>query len=76
MAKRRGISSIKLLVGLPAIILVAWLSIEIGLAYRAVQQATNGADAAALAAAARLPDGWEAMREDAILAASANPGPT
>ena len=76
MAKRRGISSIKLLVGLPAIILVAWFSIEIGLAYRAVQQATNGADAAALAAAARLPDGWEAMREDAILAASANPGPT
>ncbi len=73
--RRRGVSSIKLLVGLPAILTVAWMGIEFGLVLRAVQQAKIAADAAALAAAARLSSDFEIYSEAAVEAAAANRGP-
>ena len=73
---RRGISSIKLLVSLPAILAFAWLGLEFGLVLRAIQQAKIAADSAALAAAARLTSDFEVYGEAAIQAASANAGPS
>ena len=76
MRARRGISSIKLLVALPAILVSSWLGIEFGLVLRAIQQAKSAADAAALAAAARLTSDFETYGDAAVLAAAANPGPS
>lgn len=75
MQARRGISSIKLLVALPAILAFAWLGIEFGLVLRAIQQAKIAADSAALAAAARLNAEFEVYSLAAMTAANANPGP-
>ncbi|MCP4837260.1 MAG: hypothetical protein GY895_21150 [Phycisphaera sp.] len=74
MQARRGISSIKLLVSLPAILAFAWLGIEFGLVLRAVQQAKIAADSAALAAAARLDADFEVYTAAAMMAANANQG--
>ena len=76
MRARRGISSIKLLVALPAILAIAWLGIEFGLVLRAIQQAKIAADSAALAAAARLSSDFEIYGNAAIQAAAANRGPS
>ena len=76
MRARRGISSIKLLVALPAILSFAWLGLEFGLVLRAIQQAKTAADSAALAAAARLSSDFEIYGNAAILAAAANRGPS
>ena len=76
MRARRGISSIKLLVGLPAILAIAWLGIEIGLVLRTVQQAKTAADSAALAAAARLSSEFQIYGNAAVQAAAANRGPS
>ena len=72
MRARRGISSIKLLVALPAILSIAWLGLEFGLVLRAIQQAKIAADSAALAAAARLSSDFEIYGNAAIQAAAAN----
>lgn len=72
---RRGISSIQTLLALPTILSIAWLAVEIGLVIRAMQQASAAADAAALAAAARIPEGFDAMAASAIAAAAACQGP-
>lgn len=74
MTSRRGISSIKLLVALPAMIAFTWLGIEFGLVLRSLQQSKIAADAGALAAAARLPEAFAVFRDSAILATSGNPG--
>lgn len=72
---RRGLSSIKFVAGLPAILMMAWLGVEVGLGVRAMQQARTASDAIALAAAARARDGHEAARTDALAAAAASRGP-
>lgn len=72
---RAGVASIKVVVALPVVIMLTWLAAEIGLALRAYTQAKTAADAVALAAAARYPDGPEAAVVDALAAASANRGP-
>ena len=74
-ASRRGVASVKVIVALPAVLVLSWLSVEIGFALRAYAQAKTAADAIALAAAARYQDGPEAARVDALTAASANKGP-
>ncbi|MAC19892.1 MAG: hypothetical protein CMJ23_09510 [Phycisphaerae bacterium] len=74
MTSRRGISSIKLLVALPAMIAFTWLGIEFGLVLRSLQQSKIAADAGALAAAARLPEGFAVFRDSAMLATSGNTG--
>ena len=75
MCTTRGIASIKLIVALPAILAFTWLGIEFGLLFRAVQQAKIASDAAALAAAARLPEDVKAFETAAVLAAAGNTGP-
>lgn len=75
MKARRGISSIKILVGLPAILSIAWLGMEFGLVLRAIEQAKTAADSAALAAAARLSSDFEVYGNAAVQAAAANRGP-
>jgi hypothetical protein len=69
------VASIKVVVALPAIMLLTWLGVEMGFALRAYAQAKTAADAVALAAAARYPDGHEAALQDALAAAAANNGP-
>jgi Flp pilus assembly protein TadG len=69
------VASVKLIVALPAVLMLSWLSVEIGFALRAYAQAKTAADAVALAAAARYPDGPDAARQDALTAALANKGP-
>ncbi len=72
---RRGLSTIKAMAALPAVIMMAWLGAEVGLAARAVGQARSAADSIALAAAARSRDGHAAARADALAAAAASRGP-
>ncbi len=74
-SSRRGVASVKLIVALPAVLMLSWLSVEIGFALRAYAQAKTAADAIALAAAARYQDGPELARTDALTAAFANKGP-
>lgn len=64
-----------MVVALPSLILMAWLGAQIGFAMRAAGQAQVAADAAALAAAARHADGFEAANQDAITAAQGCLGP-
>jgi len=71
----RGISSIKAIIALPIIIMFAWIGAEIGLAVRAANGARTAADAIALAAAARVREGFDASVTDALAAAAANRGP-
>lgn len=72
---RRGVSTILFVVALPALLMFIWLGIEFALILRAGNQAKIAADAIALAAAARLPDGYTAVSGDAAAAASANRAP-
>ena len=72
---RRGISAVLVLGAIPAMLLIAWMGVEIGLAVRSVNQARLAADAAALAAAARYADGFETANDDALAAAQACRGP-
>ncbi|MAB72149.1 MAG: hypothetical protein CMJ54_06545 [Planctomycetaceae bacterium] len=72
---RRGVSTILFIVALPALLMFIWLGVEFALILRAGNQAKIAADAIALAAAARLPDGYAAVSGDAIAAASANRAP-
>ena len=72
---RRGMSTILFIVALPALLMFIWLSVEFALILRSGNQAKIAADAIALAAAARLPDGYAAVSGDAIVAASANRAP-
>lgn len=74
--RRRGLSTLLFLLALPTLIIFTWLGVEVGLAIRSANQAKIAADAIALAAAARLQDGFEATRETALLAASINEGPS
>lgn len=68
-------STILFIVALPALLMFIWLSVEFALILRAGNQAKIAADAIALAAAARLPDGYAAVAEDAAAAAAANRAP-
>lgn len=72
---RRGHSSVLAVVAIPSLILMTWMGVQIGLAMRAAGQAQVAADAAALAAAARCADGFEAANDDAVAAALGCPGP-
>ncbi|MFM7259187.1 MAG: hypothetical protein ACKO3W_01150 [bacterium] len=72
---RRGVSSIKVLLAIPSVAMLAWLGAETALVIRAANQAKSAADAIALAAAARFADGFETARLDALTAAAASPGP-
>lgn len=72
---RRGVSTILFIVALPALLMFIWLGVEFALILRAGNQAKIAADAIALAAAARLPDGYTAVSGDAAAAASANRAP-
>ena len=73
--ERRGMSSILFVVALPALLMFVWLGVEFALVLRAANQAKIAADAIALAAAARLPDGYAAVATDATAAAAANRAP-
>ena len=75
-SRRRGVSSVQVIVVLPSILMLSWLAIEVGLALRSVGAARAGSDAIALAAAARFDDGFRAAVADAQLAAAANRGPS
>ena len=70
-----GFSSVKFVAALPAILMMSWLGVEIGLGVRAMNQARTASDSIALAAAARARDGYEALRADALAAAAASRGP-
>lgn len=70
-----GFSSVKFVAALPAILMMTWLGVEIGLGVRAMNQARTASDSIALAAAARARDGYEALRTDALAAAAASRGP-
>ena len=72
---RLGLSTVKFVAGLPAILMMAWLGVEIGLGARAMHQARSASDAIALAAAARARDGHAVARADALAAAAASRGP-
>jgi len=61
---------------LPAILMFAWLSIEIGLALRAYNHAKIASDSISLAAAARYRDGFSASVDDALSAAANNRAPS
>lgn len=73
--RRRGMSSIKVILALPAVIMLAWLGLEFALVLRAANQAKIAADAIALSAAARFADGFDAARLDAIEAAAGSVSP-
>ena len=73
--ERRGMSTILFIVALPALLMFVWLGVEFALVLRAGNQAKIAADAIALAAAARLPDGYAAVATDAAAAAAANRAP-
>jgi len=73
--RHRGLSTVKFVAGLPAILMMGWLGVEIGLGARAMHQARTASDAIALAAAARARDGHEVARADALAAASSSRGP-
>ena len=68
-------STILFIVALPAFLMFIWLGVEFGLVLRAGNQAKIAADAVALAAAARLPAGFDAVAADATAAAAANRAP-
>jgi hypothetical protein len=72
---RRGMSSIKLVFSLPALILLTWWGAEYGLALRSAGHARTAADAIALAAAGRYRDGHAQSRADALAAAAASRSP-
>ena len=72
---RRGLSSIKVIVVFPSVLMLAWLGIEVGLALHSSAEARNGADAIALAAAAQHDESYAAAIEDALTAAAANRAP-
>ncbi len=72
---RLGLSTVKFVAGLPAILMLAWLGVEVGLGARAMHQARSASDSIALAAAARARDGHAVARADALAAAAASRGP-
>lgn len=65
----------QVIVVLPSVLMLSWLGIEVGLALRSAAVARHGADAVALAAAARFDDGFPSSLEDALTAASASRAP-
>jgi hypothetical protein len=71
----RAFSTIKVVVALPAFVMMTWFGVEIAVAVRAMDQARAAADSIAVAAAARARDGYAAARTDALAAASACRGP-
>lgn len=71
----RGVATIKVLLALPAVIMLSWLGIEFALVLRAANQAKIAADAIALSAAARFIDGFDAAKDDALDAAAGSVGP-
>ena len=62
-------------IGLPVIFMMAILGLEIGLLYRTAGQAKTAADAAALAAAARIPQGIQAATDGALEIVAEHDGP-
>lgn len=72
----RGAASVKMIVLLPTMLMFAWLSIEIGLALRAYNQAKIASDSISLAAAARYRDGFSVSVDDAFSAAATNRAPS
>jgi hypothetical protein len=75
LPKRRGHSSVLVVVAIPSVLLMCWMGVQIGFAVKAGNQAQMAADAAALAAAARHADGVQAKNQDAVAAAEACAGP-
>jgi Flp pilus assembly protein TadG len=71
----RGAAAIWLVMAIPALLMLAWFGIEMGLATKAVRHAKAASDSIALAAAARYRDGGTAVRTDAQAAAASNLGP-
>lgn len=71
----RGTSTLLMVVALPVIIVFAWFVLEYSRIARHASNAKSSADAIALAAAARYPDGAEISVTDATAAAGANNGP-
>jgi len=67
--------TINALLAFAALLMLAWLGVEIGIVVRSANGAKSAADAVALAAAARYADGHDAVRVDAFAAAGANSGP-
>ncbi len=72
---RRGMSTILIMVALPALLMFVWLGVEFALILRAGNHAKIAADAIALSAAARLDDGYTAVATAAAAAAAANRAP-
>jgi hypothetical protein len=68
-------STILVLLSLPVIIVFTWFALEFATVAHHAGKAKSAADAIALAAAARFPDGPDVARADAIGAAGANHGP-
>ena len=68
-------SAVLVLATIPAVLLIGWMGVEIGLAVRSLSQARLAADAVALAAAARYADGFETANDDATTAAETCRGP-
>ena len=73
--RRRAFSTVKVVVALPAFLMMTWFGVEIAVAVRAMDQARVAADAIAVAAAARARDGHSVARADALAAAAASRGP-
>lgn len=65
----------QVIVVLPSVLMLSWLGIEVGLALRAAAVARHGADAVALAAAARFDEGFPSAVADALTAAAASRAP-
>ncbi|MFB0986349.1 MAG: hypothetical protein QMB94_08605, partial [Phycisphaerales bacterium] len=68
-------STILIMVALPALLMFVWLGVEFALILRAGNHAKIAADAIVLAAAARLDDGYTAVATAAGAAAAANRAP-
>jgi hypothetical protein len=75
LSSRKGLSSVLVIVVLPSVLMLSWLAIEVGVALSSAADARNGADAIALAAAARHDESFTAAVEDAQTAAGANRSP-
>lgn len=73
--RRRGHSSVLVVVAIPSVLLMCWMGVQIGFAVKAGNQAQMAADTAALAAVARHADGVQAKNQDAVAAAQACAGP-
>lgn len=72
---RRGFTTTFVVVAVPALVLMMWFGVELGIVLRAAGHAKQAADAISLAAAARFADGNDAARADALAAAAANRAP-